>query len=105
MEAIILAGGLGTRLASVVSHVPKVLAPIQGRAFLQVLLNQLAKASLFSKVILALGYKADLVEAALQTSPSFPFVIETVIEQSPLGTGGAILQGLSKVSQDTFFLS
>lgn len=104
MEAIILAGGFGTRLASVVSHVPKVLAPIRGTAFLYLLLNQLARTSLFSKIILALGYKADLVEAALQIAPPFPFAIETVIEQSPLGTGGAILQGLEKVSGDTFWV-
>ena len=104
MEAIILAGGEGSRLRSVVSDVPKVLAPIQGKAFLFCLLSQLAKAGLFSKIILALGYKAALVEAFLKEAPSFPFVIETSIEQSSLGTGGAILQALGKVAQDNFWI-
>ncbi len=104
MEAIILAGGLGIRLAPIVSHVPKVLAPIQGRSFLSILLDQLAKSKLFSKIILSLGHKAQLVREAIEKAPLYPFAIEFAIEESPLGTGGAILAALYKIKEDVFWI-
>ena len=109
LEVIILAGGLGTRLASAVPHLPKILAPIQKTPFLHILLTQLAKANIISKAILALRHRADEILQAL--SIPLPFPIEASFESHALGTGGAVLQALSKTSQedilvingDTFF--
>ncbi len=96
MDAIILAGGLGTRLAPVVPHLPKTLAPIRGVPFLQVLLKQLEASRCISRVILALGYRAAEVERSLtETPPSLPVVLS--VESTPLGTGGALLQALTLV--------
>lgn len=93
IEALILAGGLGTRLAQTVPHLPKALAPIQGTPFLDLLLKQLAQSGCISKVIFALGHKATAIQQHLQNNP-YGLSIEFSIEPSPLGTGGAILQAL-----------
>ncbi|MBS0625105.1 MAG: NTP transferase domain-containing protein [Verrucomicrobia bacterium] len=101
LDALILTGGLGTRLASAVPNLPKGLAPIQGIPFLRILLNQLKKSQIVSKAVLALRYKADEIIEELQ-SPPLP--VEFSIEPSPLGTGGAILYALSKLSQSTLLV-
>ena len=59
--AIILAGGFGTRLQSVVADVPKPMAPVAGRPFLQVLLDTLADAGV-TGAVLAVGYKREVIE-------------------------------------------
>lgn len=91
-EAIILAGGLGTRLRSEVPDIPKVLAPVAGRPFVAYLLDQLARQK-FSRVILATGYHADQVEAALGIRWRH-LTLEYSREHEPLGTGGAIREAL-----------
>lgn len=101
MDAIILAGGLGTRLAQTVPHLPKVLAPIQGVPFILLLLQQLERSLLFSRVILALGHKSLDIQKTLQPE-KFSFSLEYSIETSPLGTGGALLKALEKVESDLF---
>lgn len=87
-EAIVLAGGLGTRLQGVLGDTPKVLAPIQGRPFLEYLLHYLAAEGI-QRVSLALGYKAQKVLDYLQNTPS-PLKVLPVVEPEPLGTGGAL---------------
>ena len=66
VEAIILAGGLGTRLRSEIGEFPKPLAPTRGVPFLQILLNYLHSNGI-KRVILAVGYKWELIEAAFGT--------------------------------------
>lgn len=88
MEAIILAGGFGTRLRAVVADLPKPLAPIGGRPFLAILLDQLV-AQGFRHVVLSVGYKHELIEQVFgdtYLSLSLSYAVEDV----PLGTGGAI---------------
>jgi len=94
IDAIILAGGQGTRLRTVVSDVPKPLAPIDGKPFLDILLTQLSHFHRVRRVVLAVGYKADLIEARYRNSRDFGFGIEFSVERAPLGTGGALLQAL-----------
>ncbi|MDR2682725.1 MAG: NTP transferase domain-containing protein, partial [Dysgonamonadaceae bacterium] len=60
-EALILAGGMGTRLRSVVSDIPKCMAPVAGQPFLHYLLTTLESAG-FDHIILSLGYKYEVVE-------------------------------------------
>lgn len=103
LEAIILAGGLGTRLKSVVPQTPKALAPIQDVPFLHILLKQMESKALFSKVILALGYKSEMIQTFL-LDQSYSFSIEFSIENEPMGTGGALLLALNKVQSESFFV-
>jgi NDP-sugar pyrophosphorylase family protein len=88
ITAIVLAGGLGTRLRAVVADQPKVLAEVSGRPYLAYLLDQLSKAGI-QKAILCIGYRGEQVRdafgnryAGMQLRYSF--------EKQPLGTAGAI---------------
>jgi NDP-sugar pyrophosphorylase family protein len=91
LDLVVLAGGLGTRLRSVVADRPKVLAPVAGRPFLDHLLTWLDRQGA-RRIVLALGHLADQVEARLAARrQDFPRLeIVTAVETSPLGTGGAL---------------
>lgn len=102
MECIILAGGMGTRLQSVVSDVPKCMAPVAGHPFLYYLITSLTEAG-FNHIIFALGYKHEIIEEWIQTN-AFPIDISTVIEETPLGTGGAVKLALSKTRTNEVFV-
>ena len=87
-QAIILAGGLGTRLREAVPDLPKCMAPVAGRPFLYHVINYLRQQGITS-FIFSLGYKHEVIEQYLKDD--FPTLIyECVIETEPLGTGGAI---------------
>ena len=62
MEAIVLAGGFGTRLKAVVADVPKPMAPVAGRPFLEILLTVMAGKG-FTRVVLSLGHMAETIVA------------------------------------------
>jgi D-glycero-alpha-D-manno-heptose 1-phosphate guanylyltransferase len=99
MEAIVLAGGLGTRLAGRLKGVPKPMAPIAGRPFLEILLSQLVRAGC-TRVLLSVGH----LHAAIQNyfGSSFRGVrIEYVVEDVPLGTGGAIRMALAQAREES----
>lgn len=98
-NAIVLAGGKGTRLASVISHVPKPLAPIFERSFLDYLIENLAGSGAVSRVILALGHLSDRVIEHYQANPA-PLPLDYSIEAEPLGTGGALLHALGRTEYD-----
>jgi len=109
MQAIILAGGFGTRLQTIVKEVPKPLAPISGKPFLYWLVTHLQQQGVTS-FIFSLGYLHQQVEDFLKET--FPILnYECVVEKEPLGTGGAIKYCLSKTNEedvivvngDTFF--
>ena len=85
---LILAGGFGTRLRSVVADVPKPLAPVAGKPFLYWLLKNLEQQG-GKEVILSLHHQAETIQEFLQ-SVVFELEIQTVVETDPLGTGGAI---------------
>lgn len=89
-EAIILAGGFGTRLRDVVADVPKPLAPVAGRPFLAWLLDRLAAQGM-RRCILATGYMADVIEREVGAQWLGMEIVHSV-ETRPLGTGGAIRQ-------------
>src|SRR5437667_5285251 len=89
VDVVVLAGGLGTRLGAVLPELPKILAPIAGRPFLNHLLEWLIEQGA-RRVILALGSKAGAVLRYLGTQSFPPLEILTVVEPQPLGTAGAI---------------
>ena len=102
MEAIILAGGLGTRLSGVVSDLPKPLAPVNGRPFLNytfryLLRNQIAKA------ILATGHLHHKIEEAYGKRYK-GLDLDYSVERQPLGTGGCIRRAFDRVSSDDILI-
>ena len=109
MEAIILAGGMGTRLQSVVADVPKCMAPVAGKPFIYYIFDALEKAG-FTHIILSLGYKHEVVEEWVKNCAA-SMKVSFVVEETPLGTGGGVKFALSRVegkevfvlNGDTFF--
>jgi D-glycero-alpha-D-manno-heptose 1-phosphate guanylyltransferase len=101
-QAIILAGGFGTRLRSVVSDVPKPLAPVGGRPFLAYLLDELQRQGM-EKVVLATGYMGDTVRKVVGTSWSGMRVGYSQ-EETALGTGGAIALASRQIDTDAYFV-
>ena len=97
-EAIILAGGLGTRLRSVVSDLPKCMAPVAGQPFLKHVIRYLLSQGV-EKFIFSLGYKHELIEEFL--SNEFPTIhCECSVEQEPMGTGGAIYLACKRTKEN-----
>lgn len=89
-EAIILAGGLGTRLRPVVNELPKCMAPVAGKPFLHYVLNYLKKEGI-STYILSVGYKSqDIINYINEYHDTLN--VKYSLEDTPLGTGGAIKQ-------------
>ena len=103
MDAVILAGGLGTRLKGVISNIPKPLAPINGRPFLDILFKQISTFALIDRVILATGYLAGHISSYYE-GKSYPFSLLFSEETTPLGTGGALKQAMTQVLSETFFV-
>ncbi len=109
MEAIILAGGFGTRLRPCIDNLPKPLAPIDSKAFLTYLLDYLY-ANGVHRAILSTGYMSEKVEQAIGRIYR-GMVIDYSVEEYPLGTGGAIKKAISMceddfavvINGDTFF--
>ncbi len=102
MQAVILAGGLGMRLRGEVPDLPKSMAPILGKPFLEILLSFLEKKG-FKRIILSLGYKADNVISYFQNS-NRSIELVYVKESQPLGTGGAIRAAIEYCSEDHVFV-
>lgn len=102
-EAIILAGGLGTRLRSAVPDLPKCMAPVAGQPFLFYVVNYLRMQGI-EKMIFSLGYMHEVILDWLQQE--FPTLrYDYVIEEEPLGTGGAIQLALRKAETDHVFVA
>lgn len=92
LRAVILAGGLGTRLRPAVGDTPKVMAPVAGRPFLEHVLGRL-EAHGFEQVVLAVGYRKEAVIGHFGASFG-RIALRYSEEQAPLGTGGAIRRAL-----------
>src|ERR1700749_5301445 len=97
MEAVILAGGLGTRINSRLKDLPKSMAPVGGRPFLALLLDQLFAAG-SARVLLSVGYlRRAILETFGDSYRGMP--LKYVIEEKPLGTGGAMRLALSQTQE------
>ena len=99
VTAVILAGGLGTRLRSVVADKPKVLADVGGRPFLEYLFDQLAREGVRS-VVLCTGYMGDQIAHRFGTAYN-QMVLHYSPEPHPLGTGGALRLALPMLKSET----
>lgn len=98
MKAIVLAGGLGTRLASVTSDIPKPMAPIGSRPFLEYLLDYLVEQGV-EKAVLAVSYKREVIQKHFG-SIYRGMPLKYSVEDEPMGTGGAIWQALESLTDD-----
>jgi D-glycero-alpha-D-manno-heptose 1-phosphate guanylyltransferase len=109
VEAIVLAGGMGTRLRPVVSDVPKPMAPVQGRPFLEWLLEYWIEQGV-RRFILSVGYLAERISSHFGSQWNGA-EIAYALETTPLGTGGGLLAALAEarapevlvLNGDTFF--
>jgi len=101
-EAIILAGGFGTRLKSVVHDVPKPMAPVAGKPFLYYILNYLQNQGI-KRTILSVGYKREIITGYFGNKFR-DISIGYATEDTPLGTGGGILNALRKCTEKQVFI-
>jgi len=102
MEAIILAGGLGTRLRSTVPDLPKPLAPIEGKPFLGYLLDYWRGQGV-KRFILSVGYKHELIRECFGSEYKNTEV-DYAVETEPLGTGGGLLLSVKQLQSKEPFL-
>ena len=97
-----LAGGLGTRLRSVVTDLPKPMAPVAGRPFLEHVLDELIDRGI-RRAILAVSYKVDVIQAHFGDRYRDLEIVYS-IEEEPLGTGGGIRQAVGMTTGEACFV-
>ncbi len=102
-EAIILAGGLGTRLRDAVPDLPKCMASVAGRPFLFYVINYLRSHGI-EKFIFSLGYRHEIIQEYLNDQFSM-LNYQCTIEDEPLGTGGAIQLACSRTTEDNVLIT
>lgn len=102
-EAIILAGGLGTRLRDAVPDLPKCMAPVAGRPFLFYVINYLRSQGI-KKFIFSLGYRHEVIQDYLNDQ-FITLNYECTIEKEPLGTGGAIQLACTKATEENVLIT
>lgn len=103
VEILILAGGRGTRLATVVSDVPKPMAPIQDKPFLEYLINSVKKQGFYNFRLLV-GYKSEVIKNYFGDGSTLGVNIHYTLEEMPLGTGGAVKKGILDSTFDNFLI-
>lgn len=101
--AIVLAGGLGTRLRSIYPDCAKTMVPVLGRPFIEYVVRQLAGQGI-GDIIISTGYKGDQIESYFR-SVAVPTQLRCVREETQLGTGGALAFVLSKVASSEWILA
>jgi D-glycero-alpha-D-manno-heptose 1-phosphate guanylyltransferase len=102
VEAIVLAGGLGTRLQGMLQGLPKPMAPVAGRPFLEFLLSQLARAGC-SRVILSVGHLHHVIETHFGVAWR-GMIVDYEVENTPLGTGGALRAALAQGREENILV-
>jgi len=103
ITAIVLAGGLGTRLRGVINDLPKPMAPVNGKPFLHYVLLYLSEQNI-GKAILSVGYKSEAIEDYFR-GKYIGIEIVYCKENEPLGTGGGIKKAFELVDDFAFVLN
>jgi NDP-sugar pyrophosphorylase family protein len=104
MKALILAGGLGTRLQEVIADRPKSMAEAKGKPFLQYLIQHL-RAQGLKEIVLCVGHLADQVERYFGDGRSWGVQIAYAVETKLLGTGGAIRNAQHLIEETSLVLN
>lgn len=103
IDVLILCGGQGTRLRSVISDKPKILADIGGKPFIEILLDNLASHG-FYRIILGIGHLKEEIVKYFEANPRKDLQIEFSKEETPLGTGGAVKKAKPLIKSDYFLV-
>jgi len=103
MQALILAGGLGTRLRKVANNCPKPMMQVGGSPFLEYLILQLKRYDL-TEIVLSIGYLGDKIREYFQNGKKWGVKIRYSEEKAPLGTGGAVKLAGSLIEADVFLV-
>lgn len=103
MQAIILVGGLGTRLRSIVSDRPKPMALIEGKPFVEYVISGLIRSGI-NDIIFAVGYMGDMIEAYFGSGERWNIKISYAYEEELLGTAGAIKNAGRFITGDTCYI-
>jgi NDP-sugar pyrophosphorylase family protein len=101
-DAIVLCGGAGLRLRTITGDVPKSMADVANRPFLELLLRQLRRHR-FERVILAVGYRQDVIRSHFGER-AFGLYLTYSAESSPLGTGGALRKAADLVESKSVLI-
>lgn len=102
MQAVIMAGGKGTRLASVTKNIPKPMVPIEGKPLLEYQIENL-KENGVTNILLIVGHLGDVIRDHFGDGSAFGVNISYYVEESPLGTAGALAK-IKDQLEETFFL-
>ena len=102
MQAVIMAGGKGTRLAEITKDIPKPMVPIAGKPLLEYQIENL-KENGVTRIILIVGHLGDVIREHFGNGERFGLHISYYMEQTPLGTAGALAKIKDRLDQ-TFFL-
>jgi histidinol-phosphate phosphatase family protein len=98
-QAVILAGGMGTRLRERLGDLPKPMIPIAGKPLLEHQI-ELARRHGFEDVIIFAGYRAELIERHFGDGSRWAMRVRTIVERAPLGTAGAVLAGFDLLADE-----
>jgi NDP-sugar pyrophosphorylase family protein len=101
IDVIILCGGIGSRLRPIIADTQKVLAPIDGKPFLDIIVENLLKQG-FMRIIFCVGYKKEKIIERYSNRTEANYLFSE--EDFPLGTGGAIINALSMVKSNNYFV-
>lgn len=103
ISAVVLAGGFGTRVKHLLGDLPKPMAPVNGKPFVEWIVRYLA-AQKIHNVVLSTGYLAETVEKHFQSQPVKNVRVKCVPEMSPLGTAGGFLNAISGETNSKAYL-
>jgi NDP-sugar pyrophosphorylase family protein len=104
MKAVILAGGEGTRLRPLTLSLPKPVVPVVDRPFLRHQLDLLATVGV-REIVFCVAYRPERIQAVFGDGSAFGVKIHYAIEETPLGTGGAVRNALPFLDQRTLVLN
>ncbi|MBI5408138.1 MAG: nucleotidyltransferase family protein [Nitrospirae bacterium] len=101
MKAVILAGGKGLRLREVIKDIPKPMAPVNDRPFLEYLVLQLVRWDI-KELIFSIGYKGEVIRSFFNNGEKWGVTIEYSEETEPLGTAGALREAAKLIADEKF---
>lgn len=104
-QAVILVGGLGTRLGERTKTTPKPMLPVGGRPFLDTLIDEIARYDIFDEILLLAGHKAESIEARYAGTVRARARLKVSLEQAPLGTAGALVHAADLLQQRFLLLN
>ncbi|MET0278428.1 MAG: sugar phosphate nucleotidyltransferase, partial [Pseudorhodoplanes sp.] len=98
-QAVILVGGLGTRLGERTKTTPKPMLPVGGRPFLDTLIGEIARYDAFDEILLLAGHKAESILARYDGTMRGRARLAVSLEQAPLGTAGALVHAAGRLQE------